>query len=41
LATRTGALAQQIEAAGAHVRIVLVGEQLDAVVEGADRRQQS
>ena len=35
-----GALAEQIHAAGAHLGIVLVGEQFDAVVEGSDRRQQ-
>ena len=34
------ALAEQIEAARAHLRIVLVGEQFDAVVERADGRKQ-
>ena len=34
------ALGEQVEAARAHLRIVLVGEQFDAVVERADGRQQ-
>ena len=34
------AFGEQIEAAGAHLRIMLVGEQFDAVVERADRRKQ-
>src|SRR5690606_14775557 len=37
---RPRALGKQLEAAGAHLRVVLVGEQLDAIVERAHRRQQ-
>ena len=35
-----GAFGEQLEAFLAHVGVVLVGEQLDAVIERADRRHQ-
>ena len=37
---RPRALGQQLQAALAHLRILLVGQQFDAVVERPDRRQQ-
>src|SRR6185437_1991110 len=37
---RPGAVAEQLEAFVAHVRVGLVGEQLNSIVERADRRHQ-